>query len=248
MKVTRPPYCLTRSMLRAFRIQKLPPTRAPARPTTTAPFASLLRPGVIRPAAAQAPPASSTTPAVPQSSRLAMPAIAIIRPAAESPRPARPRLDAPSAPQTADTPANLSAAASANQAQALARAARSDAPELRRLLADVAIQAGTGKFFADKFRSAVLWSLYERTGDRTALMEALKAYRAARQAWATMADSARKVYVADVTYGPNANLRGHWADRTAGINRAGRLVRVERAQVGKDGPIPRQAFVDDASG
>src|SRR3989442_12913200 len=106
MKVTRPPYCLTRSMLRAFRIQKLPPTGPPARPTTRAPFASLLRPGVIRPAAAQAPPASSTTPAVPQSSRLAMPASAIIRPAAERPRPARPRLDAPSAPQTADTPAN----------------------------------------------------------------------------------------------------------------------------------------------
>jgi hypothetical protein len=113
---------------------------------------------------------------------------------------------------------DLSAAAFANQAHALGRAARPDAPELRRLLADVAIQAGTGKFFAEKFRSAVLWALYERTGDRAALTEALKAYRAARQAWVTLADAARKVYVADVTYGPNANLRGHWADRTAGID------------------------------
>jgi len=43
-----------------------------------------------------------------------------------------------------------------------ARAPRKDAPELRRLIADVAIQSGTGKFFAYKFRSAILWSLYEQ--------------------------------------------------------------------------------------
>jgi hypothetical protein len=30
---------------------------------------------------------------------------------------------------------------------------------------------------------------------------------------AVMAHDARAVYVSDVTYGPNANLRGHWLDR-----------------------------------
>jgi hypothetical protein len=82
----------------------------------------------------------------------------------------------------------------------------------------VSIQAGTGHFFAYKFRSAVLWSLYERTGDRAALTEAVKAYRTARQAWAAMAEQAKTVYVSDITYGPNANLRGHWIDRIAGID------------------------------
>jgi hypothetical protein len=33
-----------------------------------------------------------------------------------------------------------------------------------------------------------------------------------------MAQMAKTVYVADVTYGPNANLRGHWLDRIAGID------------------------------
>jgi hypothetical protein len=113
---------------------------------------------------------------------------------------------------------DMSVAASENQAQALARAPRKDAPELRRLIADVAIQSGTGRFFAYKFRSAILWSLYERTGDRAALTEAVKAYRIARQAWASMAEMAKTIYVSDVTYGPNANLRGHWFDRIAGID------------------------------
>jgi hypothetical protein len=113
---------------------------------------------------------------------------------------------------------NLSTTAAENQAVALSRAAQKDAPALRRLLADVAIQSGIGRFFAYKFRSGVLWSLFDRTGDRNALAEAVKAYRTARDAWASMAQTAKAVYVADVTYGPNANLRGHWQDRLAGID------------------------------
>ncbi len=113
---------------------------------------------------------------------------------------------------------DLSSAASENRTQALARAASKDAPALRRLSADVAIQAGTGRFFAHKLRSAVLWSLYERTGDRAALTEAAKAYRTARQTWASMAEMAKTIYASDVTYGPNANLRGHWFDRIPGID------------------------------
>lgn len=109
-------------------------------------------------------------------------------------------------------------AATDARAEALARAARKDAPELRRLSADVAIQAGTGKFFAHKFRSAVLWSIHERTGNRTALVEAVNAYRAARDAWAAMAQEAKTVYASDITYGPNANMRGHWSDRIGGID------------------------------
>ena len=111
-----------------------------------------------------------------------------------------------------------SVAASENQAQVLALATDKTNPEVRRLVADVAIQAGIGKFFAYKFRSAVLWSLYQRTGDRDALTEAVKAYRTARDAWAGMAEEAKAIYRADITYGPIPNMRGHWADRIAGID------------------------------
>ena len=33
-----------------------------------------------------------------------------------------------------------------------------------------------------------------------------------------MAEMAKKIYVPDVTYGPNATLRGHWFDRIPGID------------------------------
>ena len=61
----------------------------------------------------------------------------------------------------------------------LAQAGDPSSAELRRAAIDVAIEAGLGRFFAAKFRSGVLYAIHERTGDRRALQEALKAYRAA---------------------------------------------------------------------
>ena len=87
---------------------------------------------------------------------------------------------------------DLSAEASRQQGLAMARVADKSAPEFRRTMADIAIQAGIGRFFAYKLRSAVLWSLYQRMGDRAALTEAAKAYRTARQAWASMAEMAKR--------------------------------------------------------
>ncbi|MGH9693480.1 MAG: hypothetical protein ACRD5Z_05020, partial [Bryobacteraceae bacterium] len=138
---------------------------------------------------------------------------------------------------------DMSAAAIQNQARAIARAPKKDAPELRRMAADIAIQAGIGRFFAYKFRSGVLWSLYQSTGDRTALTEALKAYRTAREAWASMAEPAKKVYAADITYGRNANMRGHWFDRIAGID--GDLGDMEARLAGAN-PIVPTTKVDPA--
>jgi hypothetical protein len=87
----------------------------------------------------------------------------------------------------------------------------------RRLSADVMIQCGIGRFFAAKFRSAVLWSLYERSGDREAAAGAVEIYRAARKAWAVAADEAA-VYVSDISYGAEPWLRGHWRDRLPAID------------------------------
>jgi hypothetical protein len=90
--------------------------------------------------------------------------------------------------------------------------------EYRRAAADVDIQASLGFFFAGKFRAAVLWALYERTGDATAKDAALRTYRAARAAWAEMAHRAKGVYRADITYGMTPHLRGHWLDRLPAID------------------------------
>jgi hypothetical protein len=88
---------------------------------------------------------------------------------------------------------------------------------VRRALDDVAIQAAIGHFFAEKFRSAVLWALYERSGDREAAAAAVKTYRSAREAWSVVARGAA-VYVADVSYGAEPWLRGHWRDRLPAID------------------------------
>jgi hypothetical protein len=91
-------------------------------------------------------------------------------------------------------------------------------PAFHRLATDVSIEIGLGGFFATKFRSAVLYRIHERTGDRAALEEALRAYRAARAIWVRIAEETEGVYVADLTVGELPWLRGHWADRLPAID------------------------------
>ena len=74
------------------------------------------------------------------------------------------------------------------------------------------------RFFAAKFRAGVLYAIHERTGDRAALEEAIKFYRAARAAWAGLAEKAKGVYVPDITVGELPWLRGHWLDRLPAID------------------------------
>jgi hypothetical protein len=102
--------------------------------------------------------------------------------------------------------------------QAEAQSKKKSKPEFRRMAIDVAMQAGLGRFFAAKFRSGVLYALFEQTGDRTALEEALKAYHRARSFWAELANRARNVYQPDVTVGDRDHLRGHWSNRLPAID------------------------------
>jgi hypothetical protein len=113
---------------------------------------------------------------------------------------------------------DLAEAATARLHDAEIRIADRNAPAFRRLAVDVDIQSGLGRFFAAKLRAAVLYAIYDRTGTPKALEEALKAYRAARGAWAQMAARAQDVYVRDVTFGLEKQLRGHWLDRLEAID------------------------------
>jgi hypothetical protein len=90
-------------------------------------------------------------------------------------------------------------------------------PEFRRLKIDVDLQIGLGRFFAAKFRSGVLYVIHQKTGDRWALEEALKAYRQARGAWAGMKESA-SAYTADLSVSDRFDERGQWNDRLALID------------------------------
>ena len=103
--------------------------------------------------------------------------------------------------------------------QSAAKATNKTKPEYRRLVVDVALQAGLGRFFAAKFRAATLYHIYEQTTDRVALDEALKQYKQARDSWESLANTAKGVYMKDVTAGENPWLRGHWLDRLPGIDK-----------------------------
>jgi hypothetical protein len=87
------------------------------------------------------------------------------------------------------------------------------------MAADIAIQAGLGRFFAARFRSGVLYRIYQKTDDRAALEASLDQYRKARNAWAAFANLAKGVYMSDVTVGELPQLHGHWLDRLPAINR-----------------------------
>ena len=114
---------------------------------------------------------------------------------------------------------DLSETANRSLAAARERAGSHPSAEFRRFEEDIRIQTGLGQFFAAKLRSGVLYDIYNRTGDRSALQEAVTLYRKARSAWSSMADRARAVYRSDITYGPQPIKRGHWLDRLPAIDK-----------------------------
>jgi hypothetical protein len=103
-------------------------------------------------------------------------------------------------------------------ARAVTQTGKGASVEFRRAAIDIAIQSGLGRFFAWKMRSGVLYGVYLKTGDHAALNEAISAYRKARAAWAALSSRADGVYVRDVTFGFEYQLRGHWIDRLPQID------------------------------
>jgi len=113
---------------------------------------------------------------------------------------------------------NLADSALKHLADVPGKAANRENVEFQRMAIDVTILAGLGQFFANKFRAGVLYSIFQQSGDHAALEQALTTYRRSRTAWANLAERARGVYAADVTYGPEKHLRGHWLDRLPAID------------------------------
>lgn len=103
-------------------------------------------------------------------------------------------------------------AAKALEAAAGSVPSRKD-PEFRRLDEDVRIQIDLGRFYADKLRAGVLFDIYRRTGNSKAHEQSIAYYKKARATWGAMAERAKHIYVADLTYGEIPVRRGHWVDR-----------------------------------
>ncbi|HEX4028051.1 MAG TPA: hypothetical protein VHX18_10550 [Rhizomicrobium sp.] len=91
-------------------------------------------------------------------------------------------------------------------------------PRTRRLVEDVWIQLGIAAFFSAKLRAGLYYGLWQKAKSRDAGARAVESYARARDAWAKMAERARGVYAADVSYGEIPQRRGHWSDRLAAID------------------------------
>jgi hypothetical protein len=91
-------------------------------------------------------------------------------------------------------------------------------PGFKRMVVDIAILIGLGRFFAAKFRSGLLFGIYQQSGDRSALGESVRYYGKARGFWADLSERARVIYKPDITIGENPVIRGHWLDRLPAID------------------------------
>lgn len=100
-------------------------------------------------------------------------------------------------------------------------------PAVVRAAADINSLIGLGRFFAHKFRAGVLFALFEQTGQTAARDAAAKSYRAARDAWANVADITRNIYVADLAWGDRPYQHGNWQSRLPEIDAD--IAAVERA-------------------
>jgi hypothetical protein len=90
--------------------------------------------------------------------------------------------------------------------------------ELQRLLNDVQIQILIGKFFAHKLFAATQYSFSQQAGSARALEEANAAYKVAADIWKQLSQHADKIYVSDITFGRDKQLRGNWAARKQAID------------------------------
>jgi hypothetical protein len=109
-----------------------------------------------------------------------------------------------------------------NRSLAAARSSgdsRTRSPEFRQVEGDILIVNGLGLYYADVFRAALFYSIYEQTEDPAAASQSLRAYRRSRDAWVKMAEQADAIYSRDVSYGDSAIRRGHWSDRLPEIDR-----------------------------
>jgi len=136
-------------------------------------------------------------------------------------------------------------AAAKNLAQANKVAEKQNRPEFRRMAIDVAMQVELGRFFGAKFRSGVLYSIFEQSGDRRALEEAVKMYQKARGNWTTLANLAKDVYKTDVTVGELPHLRGHWLDRLPSMDKDIAFM-AQKLEQTKAGAVANQQLVNQA--
>jgi hypothetical protein len=99
------------------------------------------------------------------------------------------------------------------------------------------MQVQLGRFFATRFRSGVLYAVYQQSQDARALTKSVEFYKQSRDIWAKLAQMATPVYVSNVSVGEHPYQHGHWADRLPAMDEDIALVEAQLAQA-KPGTSP----------
>ncbi|TDC98361.1 hypothetical protein [Actinomadura sp. 7K507] len=81
----------------------------------------------------------------------------------------------------------------------------------RRTLLDAEILVRLGRFFAGKFRAAVAYALFVRTGAREHILDAVDLLTAAHEAYAGIGELTAGVYRDELTFGHVLSERTHWS-------------------------------------
>ncbi|MCB0747107.1 MAG: hypothetical protein KDC90_06525 [Ignavibacteriae bacterium] len=109
-------------------------------------------------------------------------------------------------------------AADKKLAEAKVKSKGKNKPEFRRMDIDVSIAIGLGRFFGAKFRSGILYRIFQQTNDRNALELSIEYYDKARNYWIDITEIAKPIYKQDITVSILKVLRGHWLDRLPAID------------------------------
>jgi hypothetical protein len=106
-----------------------------------------------------------------------------------------------------------------------------DDPQVVRTVVDLRIVIQLARFFAGKFRSAVEYALYRRTGDAALLQASVDILAEAHQSYANIGEIADGVYQDDIAFGVGLSDRGAWADRLGPMKEDLDALRAELASI-----------------
>jgi len=102
-----------------------------------------------------------------------------------------------------------------------------DNPQAQRTIIDLQIIVQLGRFFSFKFRAAVEYALFRRTGSVGYLQESARLLKDAHAAYASIPGLADGVYQKDIAFGVGLSDRGSWSDRIMAMREDLHLLNME---------------------
>jgi hypothetical protein len=112
----------------------------------------------------------------------------------------------------------------------------------RRAMVDCRIASAVGQFFALKFRAALCYAIFDRSGHEPARVAALDLYDKAGDAWMDAVKAAEYVYITDIAFGQDDQIRRDWKTRMPRIDADIASMRTAKPRATEKAPVAPQAL------